>query len=156
MDLITEQTAARQDIRPFAPVAFKFDAKEKRYRGPVYSFVWNQPFAGGYATDDYSQLYAATQSQLICDGFTVSWMMYDQFFDALIITGAPVETLPFEQVQYWSELEQIMDWSRTHCFRRPEFAGAQALMKHFYGLEKYQMGERPGYTITHCRQKKVA
>ena len=42
----------------------------------------------------------------------------DQFFDALIITGAPVETLPFEEVQYWPELEQIMDWSRNHCFRR--------------------------------------
>ena len=59
VDLITEQTAARQDIRPFALAAFKFDAKEERYRDPVCSFVWHQPFAGRHATDDYSQLYAA-------------------------------------------------------------------------------------------------
>ena len=69
--------------------------------------------------------------------------MRDQFFDALIITGAPVETLPFEQVQYWPELKQIMDWSRTHCFRRLGICwGAQVLMKHFYGLEKYQMADK--------------
>ena len=41
-----------------------------------------------------------------------------QYFDALILTGAPVETLPFEKVQYWPELSEIMNWSRTHCFRR--------------------------------------
>ena len=67
----------------------------------------------------------------------------DQFFDALIITGAPVETLPFEEVQYWPELEQIMDWSRNHCFRRLGICwGAQALMKHFHGLEKYQLTDK--------------
>ena len=67
----------------------------------------------------------------------------DQFFDALIITGAPVETLPFEEVQYWPELEQIMDWSRNHCFRRLGICwGAQVLMKHFHGLEKYQLADK--------------
>ena len=49
----------------------------------------------------------------------------EQFFDALIITGAPVETLPFEEVQYWPELKQIMDWSRTHVLGGWEFAGVR-------------------------------
>ena len=40
--------------------------------------------------------------------------MRDRWFDGLIITGAPVEQMPFEQVEYWPELCRIMEWSRTH------------------------------------------
>ena len=42
----------------------------------------------------------------------------DRWFDGLIITGAPVEQMPFEQVEYWPELCRIMEWSRTHVHRR--------------------------------------
>ena len=63
-----------------------------------------------------------------------------EFFDALIVTGAPIETKPFEEVNYWSELLDIFNWSKTHCFRRLGICwGAQALLYHFYGLPKYQM-----------------
>ena len=41
-----------------------------------------------------------------------------EFFDALIVTGAPIETKPFEEVSYWQELVDIFNWSKTHCFRR--------------------------------------
>ena len=64
----------------------------------------------------------------------------DEYFDALIITGAPIETLPFEEVSYWQELSEIMDWSRTHCFRRLGICwGAQALLWHFFNVPKHQL-----------------
>ncbi|MGB2263425.1 MAG: homoserine O-acetyltransferase/O-succinyltransferase family protein, partial [Candidatus Puniceispirillaceae bacterium] len=67
----------------------------------------------------------------------------DQFFDALIVTGAPIETLPFEDVSYWPELVEIMEWSRTHCFRRLGICwGAQALLSHFFAVPKFEMAEK--------------
>ena len=64
----------------------------------------------------------------------------DEHFDALIVTGAPIETKPFEEVSYWNELVDILNWSKTHCFRRLGICwGAQALLYHFYSLPKYQM-----------------
>ena len=64
----------------------------------------------------------------------------DEYFDALIVTGAPIETKPFEEVSYWNELVDILNWSKTHCFRRLGICwGAQALLYHFHNLPKYQM-----------------
>ena len=69
--------------------------------------------------------------------------MRDEFFDALIVTGAPIERLPFEDVAYWPELTEILDWSRTHCFRRLGICwGAQALLYHFHGVPKYDCGTK--------------
>jgi len=67
----------------------------------------------------------------------------DEYFDALIVTGAPIETLPFEEVNYWQELSEIMDWSRTHCFRRLGICwGAQALLWHFFKVPKHQLDSK--------------
>ncbi len=58
-------------------------------------------------------------------------------FDGLIVTGAPVEMLPFEDVKYWDELRRVLDWSRTNvhsCFHI--CWGAQAALQHFHGVPK--------------------
>jgi len=60
-------------------------------------------------------------------------------FDALIVTGAPVETLPFEDVDYWPELKDILAWSRSHVFRRFGICwGAQAVLYADYSVGKVQ------------------
>lgn len=62
----------------------------------------------------------------------------DQKFDGLVITGAPVENLPFEEVDYWPELCQIMDWAETNVYSTFYIAwGAQAGLYHRYGVPKY-------------------
>lgn len=59
-------------------------------------------------------------------------------FDGLIITGAPVENLPFEEVDYWNELEQVMDWSAHNVFSTFHICwGAQAGLYHKYGIPKF-------------------
>jgi homoserine O-succinyltransferase len=61
----------------------------------------------------------------------------------LIVTGAPIETLPFEDVTYWQELTEIMEWSRSHCFRRLGICwGAQALLHYFHDVPKYEMDKK--------------
>jgi len=59
-------------------------------------------------------------------------------FDGLVITGAPVETLPFEEVDYWNELVHLMDWSRTNVWSTLHICwGAQAGLYRHFGVDKY-------------------
>jgi homoserine O-succinyltransferase len=63
----------------------------------------------------------------------------DKRFDALIITGAPVETMPYEDVQYWPELQTIFDWSQSNVFSSFFICwGAQAALHHFHGITKHE------------------
>lgn len=64
----------------------------------------------------------------------------DRRFDGMIITGAPVETLAFEQVDYWQELCAIMDYSKTHVYSTMHICwGAQAGLYHHFGVQKYPL-----------------
>jgi len=59
-------------------------------------------------------------------------------FDGFIITGAPIEHLPFENVDYWDELTEILDWASTNVTSLFSICwGAQAALYHYYGIEKY-------------------
>lgn len=61
----------------------------------------------------------------------------EQFFDGMIITGAPVELMDFEEVSYWDELVEIMDWSQTHVYSTLYICwGAQAGIYHHFGINK--------------------
>ncbi len=61
-------------------------------------------------------------------------------FDGLIITGAPVEHLPFEEVDYWSELQELLDWSATHVYSTFHICwAAQADLYHRFGVPKYPL-----------------
>ena len=67
----------------------------------------------------------------------------DEKFDALIITGAPVETLPFEEVAYWKELERVMQWSKKSVFSTLHICwGAQAGLYYHYGISKYDLKKK--------------
>lgn len=67
----------------------------------------------------------------------------NQFYDGMIITGAPVETLPFEEVDYWEELCQIFEWQKSHVYSTLHLCwGAQAALYYRYGVEKSQMAEK--------------
>jgi len=64
-------------------------------------------------------------------------------FDGLVITGAPVEQMPFEEVDYWPELRQILEWKDTHVFSTFHICwGAQAGLYHRYGIPKYPLPEK--------------
>ena len=67
----------------------------------------------------------------------------DEKFDGLIITGAPVEKLEFEEVNYWSELKRIMDWSVSNVTSSFFICwGAQAGLNHFFGVPKYPLEQK--------------
>jgi len=77
-------------------------------------------------------------------------------FDGLIITGAPVEQMEFEEVAYWDELTEIMDWSVSNVFSTLHICwGAQAGLYHHYGIPKYLLPKKMFGVFPHtvCKKK---
>ena len=69
--------------------------------------------------------------------------MRNEKFDGMIITGAPVETMPYEQVSYWREITDIFDWARTHVTSTLYICwAAQAGLFHYYGVPKYPLEKK--------------
>ena len=67
----------------------------------------------------------------------------DRKFDGMVITGAPVEQMPFEEVDYWPELCRIMEWSKTHVHSTFHICwGAQAGLYYHYGIQKKPLPEK--------------
>ena len=66
--------------------------------------------------------------------------MKDQKFDGLIITGAPIEHLPFPEVTYWDELKDVMDWTQTNVHMTFGVCwGGMAMINHFHGVKKHML-----------------
>lgn len=79
----------------------------------------------------------------------------DQKFDGLVITGAPVEHLQFEEVDFWDELTMIMDWAQKHVFSTLFICwGAQAGLYHHYGIPKYPLDAKLFGVFPHTVKKK--
>ncbi len=67
----------------------------------------------------------------------------EKYYDGLIITGAPVEDLPFEEVHYWKELQKVMEWSLSNVTSTLHICwGAQAALFHHYSIPKYPLKEK--------------
>lgn len=78
--------------------------------------------------------------------------MSDEKFDGMIITGAPVEHLDFEEVNYWDEIQKIFNWTRTHVTSTLYICwAAQAGLYHHYGIPKYPLEKKCSeYSSTTC------
>ena len=81
----------------------------------------------------------------------------DNKYDGFIVTGAPVEHLKYEQVDYYKELTQILEWSKTHVFSSFFICwGAQVGLYYFYGIKKYLLTEKlTGVYLHHTNTKKM-
>ena len=81
----------------------------------------------------------------------------EQKFDGFIITGAPVEQIPFEDVDYWDELKEIMEWTKTHVTSTLHLCwGAQAGIYYHYGIDKTQLPEKMfGVFKHHVRNRRI-
>ena len=76
-------------------------------------------------------------------------------YDGLIITGAPVEQMPFEEVEYWPELCEVMEWSRSHVYSTFHICwGAQAGLYYHYGIQKYALPEKISGVFPHTVERR--
>ena len=144
VDVIPQELAARQDIRPLKLLLLNLMPKKHDTEIQFARLFGNTPLqiemilmtTASYTPRNTELGYLRRFYRQLDD-------VRDKYFDALIVTGAPIETLPFEEVDYWQELSEIMDWSRIHCFRRLGICwGAQALLWHFFNVPKHQLGSK--------------
>ena len=78
-------------------------------------------------------------------------------YDGMIITGAPVESMNFEDVDYWDELVEIMEWTKTHVTSTLHICwAAQAGLYYHYGVPKYQLAEKCSGVFLHKVHRKTA
>ncbi len=142
--VISEGRAARQDIRPLEiailnlmPEKIKTETQFARLLGssPIQVSLWLMQ-TGSYAPRHTDKAHLEAFYQTFA-------AMEHRCFDGLIVTGAPIETLPFDQVKYWAEMQAIMDWARRQVFSSFFVCwGAQAALYHHHGVPKYELPEK--------------
>ena len=144
VDIIPDVLAAKQDIRPLRLLMLNLMPKKKETEIQFARLFGSSPLQVELilmTTDSYQP--TNTEPAYLRRYYRKLADVKDDYFDALIVTGAPVETLDFDKVAYWSELRDIYEWSKTHCFRRLGICwGAQALMKLAYDVPKFTMDDK--------------
>jgi len=138
---MTESTANRQDIRPLRIGLLNLMPNKIKTETQFARLIGASPLQVDLTLIKTGSHTPKNTSQEHMLAFYESWHdIQDQYFDGLIITGAPVELLPFEDVNYWQELAEIFDWTQTHVHSTFNICwAAQAAINHFYKVPKYAL-----------------
>lgn len=141
---MTDSRARTQDIRPLRILLLNLMPKKIETETQLLRLVGNTPVQADIELlQMVSHVSKNTPSDHLLKFYKCFQDVRGDFFDGMIITGAPVETLPFEEVDYWPELCEVMDWSRTHVYSSMHICwGAQAALYHHYGIPKYPLGQK--------------
>lgn len=136
-----ESRAIQQDIRPLQISILNLMPTKIATETQLLRLLGNTPLQVEITLVRTSthQSKNTTEEHLVTFYQTLDQIQHRKF-DALIITGAPVENLPFEQVDYWNELQEIMDWGLENVFSLFYICwGAQAALYHQFGVPKYPL-----------------
>jgi homoserine O-succinyltransferase len=139
--VMDDRRAMMQDIRPLKIAILNLMPTKEVTETQLLRLLGNTPLQIEITLLSMASHESANTSREYLDAFYRTFdSVRDQKFDGLIITGAPVENMPFEEVDYWDEMTKIMDWSRTHVFSTLHICwGAQAALYHHYGIDKHQL-----------------
>lgn len=139
--VMTETRAMTQDIRPLKILLLNLMPTKIDTETQLSRLLGNTPLQV-----DLELLHMSTHESknTPADHLFTFYQTFEQVkhrkFDGMIITGAPVEQMPFEQVNYWSELCEIMEWTKTHVHSTFHICwGAQAALYYHYGVPKYSL-----------------
>src|SRR5574344_1093080 len=142
--VMDDARAMMQDIRPLKIAILNLMPTKEVTETQLLRLLGNTPLQIEITLLTMASHESANTSREYLDAFYRTFdSVKDEKFDGLIITGAPVENLPFEEVDYWEELVQIMDWSRTHVFSTLNICWAsQAALYHQYGIDKHRLDDK--------------
>ena len=136
--VMPQERAAKRDIRPLRIAILNLMPTKQTTETQILRLLANTPLqvevtllrTGSYQSQNISQDYL--------DSFYRTFdEVKEEHFDGIVITGAPVENLDFQDVHYWDELVRLMDWADHNVFSTLYICwAAQAGLYHFYGVEK--------------------
>ncbi len=142
--LMREDEAARQDIRPLKIALVNLMPDKIRTEAQIARLVGATPLQIELTLLKMASHTPKTAPPFHMLSFYEPWeAVKDTRFDGLIVTGAPIEQMPFEDVRYWSELTEMFEWSRTHVHSMLSICwGAQAALYHFHGIPKHDLEKK--------------
>jgi len=142
--LMSEHRAAHQDIRPMKIGILNLMPLKINTETQLLRLLGNSPLQVEITLlHMVSHESRNTPAEHLLQHYCTFADIKEQYFDGFIITGAPVEQMSFEEVDYWGELKEIMDWARTHVYSTFYICwGAQAGLYHYYGVPKHALPEK--------------
>ncbi|HRR76524.1 MAG TPA: homoserine O-succinyltransferase [Ruminococcus sp.] len=139
--VMSRDRAEHQDIRPLKVVILNIMPKKIETESQLLRLLSNTPLQ---VDIDLLQMASHTSRNTSQDHLSSFYKTFDEIkdnrYDGMIITGAPVELLEYEQVDYWQEITQIMEWSKNHVFSTLYICwAAQAGLYYHFGIPKYTL-----------------
>jgi homoserine O-succinyltransferase/O-acetyltransferase len=136
--------ASHQDIRPLKILILNLMPLKIKTETDLLRLLSNSPLQ---IEVDFLKLKGHTSKNTSAEHMEAFYLPFTKLrknnYDGMIITGAPVEHLPFEEVTYWKELQEIMDWAEHHVFSSLFICwAAQAGLYHHYGIPKYPLPQK--------------
>lgn len=142
--VISQQRALQQDIRPLQIVIVNLMPTKEVTETQLIRMLANTPLQVNLqllTMDSHES--KNTDKHHLSEFYKTFDDIKGQYFDGMIITGAPVESLPFEKVDYWKELTQVLEYSKSNVFSTFHICwGAQAALYYDYGIQKYSLPKK--------------
>ena len=142
--VMTDERAVHQDIRPLRILIFNLMPLKIQTETHLLRSLSNSPLQVEVEllmTDSYTS--KNTPQEHLLSFYKTFADVKQQNYDGLIVTGAPVELMEFEEVAYWKELTEILDWSKEHVTNTFHICwGAQAGLFHHYGITKHELSKK--------------
>ena len=157
--VMTEDRAMTQDIRPLRIILLNLMPTKIETETQILRLLSNSPLQ---VDVELLQVKSHKSKNTPEEHLLAFYKTFDDVkqnnYDGMIITGAPVENLPFEEVDYWQELTEIMEWSKTHVYSTLHICwGAQAGLYYHYGIKKYDLDEKLFGVFDHtiCNKRSI-
>lgn len=154
--VMKESRATHQDIRSLKILILNLMPKKIATETQILRLIGNSPLQV-----DIDLMHPAshnsknTSEEHLIKFYNTFDEIKDNKYDGMIITGAPVETLEFEEVDYWDELKKIMEWSLHNVFSTLHICwGSQAGLYYHYGVPKYPLDKKMFGVFSHYKTKK--
>jgi homoserine O-succinyltransferase len=142
--VMNESRATHQDIRPLKIIILNLMPLKISTETDLLRLLSNSPLQ---IEIDFMKIKGHqpknTPSEHMKEFYRDFHQLNEKKYDGMIITGAPVEHLPFKEVTYWDEMKQILDWAEHHVTSSLFICwAAQAALYHYYGIPKYPLGKK--------------
>ena len=154
--MMDENRAMSQDIRPLEIAILNLMPLKESTEVQMLRSLSNSPLQVNMTFLTTASYIGKNTAKSHLDQFYLTFEdVKDRKFDGLIITGAPVEQMPFEEVTYWDELCHVMEWSKTNVTSTLHICwGAQAGMYYHYGIQKHPLPKKLFGVFEHTVHKR--
>lgn len=149
--IMDDERASKQDIRPLNILLLNLMPEKEKTEAHLLRLLGNTPLQVNiYFLKTVTYESKHTTPYHLEQFYTTFEEVKNKKFDGMIITGAPVENLPFEKVDYWDELIEIMNWTKTNVTSTLHICwGAQAALYHHFSINKYELPQKCSGIFSH-------